>query len=715
MLLKKCKLYSKCHWVLFIPVLLSILLMDYSKVYGNETKIDSLNRVLEEASHDSTIYYANLNLGHQWEAIDFDSAMVFYNKSIEIAERNNWISKKAQALINIGFAYMYVQNSKDAIEFLLAGLELYIEANDSIGIMNSYYNLGYFYGTFEDFPKSIESFRKAEEFALELNNEKRLAGIYNNLGLMYHYMGQYDKANNYNFKSLNLSNKIGDKSVGYTHINIGLNYNKEGNYEKSLEHYRNALVLFQESNKKQYIALVIKSIGDIYLDTKKYDSALLYYNKSYLIYKELDDLESMSRYFMVLGIIDYEKKEFAIAELNFHKAINILPEDGSRKLLFAIYSNIIDLNLYLSKSSTNNQKLLNETVSYAKKMNHIALELGSYIMEAESYEKLYKTYSKSDNLKQAIKYAEQYIIAKDSLFSERKQKTITELQTKYETEKKELEINLLNSKNELINTRLSQSDSMRKTQRVIIYLLIVGFLIVVVSILIISKLYRQTKRANAKLIAQNVVIIKQKEEKELLIKEIHHRVKNNLQIISSLFDLQLRGTENPETKSALIDGLNRIKSVGLIHELLYQTDDVINIEFEDFVIKLLDHISSFATDKPISKHVNIPHGLKFDINTTIPLGLIITELLTNAFKYAFNEVDTCSISINLETYNNNQFIIEVIDNGIGMPKEYDLKTSKSLGLRLVRTLSEQLSGTIDYKYENGAKFVLTFSKKVPHE
>jgi len=213
----------------FIYLVLLFLFADYTIAYGNHVKIDSLNRILAEVNHDSITYNTSLQLGHEWEAINFDSAMVYYNTSIAIAEKNNWTSKKAKALINIGFAYLYVHNSKDAIEYLLEGMELYIETNDSIGIMNNYYNLGYFYATFEDFPKSIENFKKAEEFAIELNQEKRLAGIYNNLGLMYNYSGLYAKANTYNFKSLKLSEKIGDKSVGYTHLNIGLNYNKEGN------------------------------------------------------------------------------------------------------------------------------------------------------------------------------------------------------------------------------------------------------------------------------------------------------------------------------------------------------------------------------------------------------------------------------------------------------------------------------------------------------
>jgi len=690
----------------FIYLALSLLLIDLTVADGNHTKIDSLNRILAETNHDSITYNASLGLGQEWESINFDSAMVYYNNCVDIAKKNNWTEKKAKALINIGIAYMYNQYSKYAIEYLLEGLGLYIEVNDSIGIMNSYYNLGYFYATFEDFPKSIESFRKAEAFAIELNHEKRLASIYNNLGLMYNYSGQYDKANEYQFKSLQISEEIGDKSVGFTHVNIGLNYQKEGNIEKSLEHYFKALAIFQESNKKPYIALLHKNIGDNYFDYDL-DSALLYYNKAYLIYQELNDLESISQYFMVIGNINYQKKNFKVAASNYQKAIDILPVNGSKKLLFAIYSNIIDLNLYLIDIDTyNKQQLLNVAISYGNKMNNIAMELGSFIMETESYEKLYKSYIKNGDSKKAFKYAEKYIIAKDSLFSEQKQKIISELQTKYETEKKELEINLLNAENELINTKLSQSNSKRKTQNTVIFLLISGFLSVVIFLVILNKFYLQTKKANSKLNSQNATISKQKEEKEVLLKEIHHRVKNNLQIISSLLNLQTKNIKDESIISAIADGQNRVKAMALIHQKLYQGGNMSNIDFKDYTLQLLNQISGLYPELVDVKKEVVATNIKLDIDTAVPIGLILSELITNAFKYAFINKKG-SITITLVKYKTGYNMV-VHDSGMGLSKDFDLSTTSSIGLRLVRRLSRQLYGTSNYEYDNGAKFIVTF-------
>ena len=702
----KANKHSKLSLITILTIIIVVPLFSF----GNQTKIDSLNKVLTKTNNDSIIYHVCTNLGLQWETLDFDSAMVFYNNCIDIAHKNTWNTKEAQALINIAYAHIYVQHSNDAEAFLLEGLKLYIKANDSIGIMNTYYNLGYFYGIFENFPKSIEHFRKAEELAVDLNHNKRLVDIYNNLGLMYNYTGLYDKANTYNFKSLKLSKKIGDKSVGNTHLNIGLNYFEEGNREKSLEHNLKALSIFQESGEKPYIALSLKNIGDNY-SSKNQDSALKYYNKAYVIYQELNDAESIARHFLVIGNIYYAQKNIVDANKNYHKAIDRFPEKGSRRLLFAIYANIVKLNLYMIDSTTTNRhQLLNETLNYAQKMNQIALETGSHIMRTESYEKLYKTYSQIGNTKLALKYADKYIISKDSLFSEQKQKTITELQTKYETEKKEFEILALNSDKKLISAKLIQNDLRQKKQVIMIYVLIGGFLLVVIFLFVIYKFYHQTKEANSKLVLQNMVISKQKEEKEVLLKEIHHRVKNNLQIVSSLLNLQTKNIKDESFLSVIADGQNRIKAMALIHQRLYQNKNISTINIKEYTSQLLNQIAGLYPELSKVKREIISNDIELDIDTAIPIGLILNELITNAYKYAFTNktgIITISIKQNVHDYE-----LEVHDNGTGLPADFNMSTANSIGLRLVSRFSRQLYGKSTYKYADGSKFMITFKDTI---
>ncbi|MBU1368520.1 MAG: sensor histidine kinase [Bacteroidetes bacterium] len=343
-------------------------------------------------------------------------------------------------------------------------------------------------------------------------------------------------------------------------------------------------------------------------------------------------------------------------------------------------------------------------------MNEFALEIGSFKMETESYEKLYRTYMKFGDFQQAIIYAQKYMNAKDSLFSEQKQRTITELQTKFETDKKELEISLLNTEKELINTELAQSDSQRKIQLITIHVLIIGFVLVIIFIFIILKFYRQTKRSNSKLVSQHDIISKQKEEKEVLLKEIHHRVKNNLQLISSLLNLQTQNIEDESIISAIADGQSRIEAMVLIHQKLYQGANISSVDFKDYTLQLLDQISGLYPElKEVEKTV-VAGNIKLDIDTSIPVGLILSELITNAFKYSYaNKKGSIVLTL---TKDEHDYVLVVHDSGPGLPKDFDPSTTSSIGLHLVRRLARQLYGTSRYEYENGSKFIINFTDTI---
>ena len=673
-------------------------------------KVASLNILPEKISTDTSRFVEYMALGQAWESKNFDSALRYYERALSISEINNWPDEKAKALINIGFAYFYSLNSNKSIDYLEQGLDIYTKINNKKGQLDTYYNLGTFYGYFEDYIKSIENYNMAARLGLEINDENRLGMIYNNLGLMFQYSGNYDKANLYQFKALAMKEKIGDTTIDITHLNIGLNYLQQQNFEKSLEYYKYALDLFIQKNNRPDIAHCHKNIGDVFLEMGELDAATESYQKAYSIYGELNDQESMARHFMVMGNIYRKQNLYSKADEAYQTALNLFPENGSKRLLFYINKNYAELFLELASENPNgNIQYLNKVISFGEKMSEIAETSGSIALQNESYEILYNAHKAMGNRSKAIEYADKFMASKDLLFSEQKQKTIVNIQTKYETEKKELEIDFLNNENDLITTSLSQSNTIRQNQRIIIYLLVAGFILVLVSILVIYRFYRLTKSANARLNEQNLIISRQKNEIEILLKEVHHRVKNNLQIITSLLDLQLMGIDNPETKATLLDAQSRLKSIALIHQVLSQSEKGKNVSFNNFVVELAGHIkNSVHGEKPITVDVDIPDTIRFNINTSIPLGLILNELLTNAFKYAFAEKESGRIAINLTTKPDGKYCMEVIDNGCGLPIGFDIRTSTSLGLSLISTLSGQLSGKINYEYLHGAKFTLLF-------
>ncbi|MEE3718693.1 PAS domain S-box protein [Tumidithrix elongata RA019] len=203
-------------------------------------------------------------------------------------------------------------------------------------------------------------------------------------------------------------------------------------------------------------------------------------------------------------------------------------------------------------------------------------------------------------------------------------------------------------------------------------------------------------------------------EKEVLIKEIHHRVKNNLHVIANLLDLQSQYIEDEKILSLFSDCQNRIHSMALIHEQLYQSSTVGEVNFNEYIQSLIDNLfDSFSTHTNDIKQEIDAEAITLNMETSIPCGLIINELVSNSLKYAFPERQGGLIRIRFYAdYNTNDKVLHLIvrDNGIGMNRDFDWQNSGTLGLRLVRILTRQLEGNLEVDTSNGTQFHLSFKE-----
>ncbi len=200
-------------------------------------------------------------------------------------------------------------------------------------------------------------------------------------------------------------------------------------------------------------------------------------------------------------------------------------------------------------------------------------------------------------------------------------------------------------------------------------------------------------------------------QKDVLIREIHHRVKNNLQVISALQQLQSARSNDPQVKAALEESQNRVLSIAFIHHNLYQHDDLKGVEMQSFIKELTEHIAAvYAQPDQQIKIVCDTVPLSLDIDTAVPIGLIINELLTNSYKYAFEGRIAGRISISLQTIPGatGSYLLHYTDDGPGLPEGTDWKRAKSLGLRLITQLSRQLDGELTYNSHVGSGFRLLF-------
>src|SRR4030095_205779 len=201
-------------------------------------------------------------------------------------------------------------------------------------------------------------------------------------------------------------------------------------------------------------------------------------------------------------------------------------------------------------------------------------------------------------------------------------------------------------------------------------------------------------------------------EKELLLKEIHHRVKNNLQVVSSLLKLQSGYVKDNPSYDILLDSQNRVRSMALVHQKLYQSKDFSQIDFSEYIKQLTVHLSHVFKPKMHDVEISVSSGsVNLSIDLAIPCGLIINELVSNSLKYAFTEGKPGKINIELVQQGDNTFSLTVCDNGKGLPEGLNFRNTSSLGLQLVNTLVGQIDGKIEMENHQGACFKIKFEYK----
>jgi two-component sensor histidine kinase len=333
-----------------------------------------------------------------------------------------------------------------------------------------------------------------------------------------------------------------------------------------------------------------------------------------------------------------------------------------------------------------------EALPYNLRAIEIMKRIGNTKNLWENYMHVSNIYSKLGDYKSALEYHELYEQGHTEYLNTIIARKDSELQVKYETAKKDLEI--LDQE-----AKISQQ---RKTQW--LYIGIAGLLaIILFGMYFTLKSIRKKRKAlsllNAELDAKN-------KQNELLLKEIHHRVKNNLEMVKSLIALQSAKLEDGVSKEAMLASQNRVQSMGIIHQKLYQGTNLGAIEMKDYFVNLGEGIlDTFNADDKVKIECAM-EDLNLDVDTAVPIGLIVNELLTNALKYAFPEGVKGQISISL-TQKDNDLLLKVSDNGIGKTEGSKPKGT-GFGTQLIQLLTKQLNGTITEEHTNGTSVFFNF-------
>lgn len=683
-----------------------ILFLSAFSVCAKASKIDSLQALLQNTSNDTVKFKLYQSIGYQYEFINIDSAFYYYNQGLILADKLKYAKEQGDAYLNFAFAYRYQKKYNEAIQSLQKSVAYYQSVDSISDLALAYYDLGIFYNENSQQSESINAYKKGLAYSLQIKDYERASAIYNNCGLLYYNTGKYLSAINEFVECIKLREKYNLPSLYSSLINIGLSYAKNNQYIQAIEYYKRAIKSAEKIPDYNALSIVYTNLGHIYLELDNNDSVAYYYDKSneYNIKQGLKPLNSL--HLINMGLLAKSKANFEDAVQYFKSAVKETDTAIYTNKLAIIYINLSEASWLMYNNDKRNKAALLQCIEYAKKTIFVSskLNLSPKIIRANKV--LIYAYEANNNYKSALQSAHLYIDLSDSILSKEKTIAVLDIQTKYETEKKELEIELLNSKNLLNENKLIEMIAQKKRQYFIIIVVVVGLITTLVFVLLLSIQIKKRKKANSLLAQNNLTISKQNDEKEILLKEIHHRVKNNLQIVSSLLELQANRSDE-KTKEILADGQNRLKSMSLIHEKLYQNKNLGEILFDDYVKQLAYQIASIFPLANKVKQTIVKSNIKLDIDTAVPIGLILNELITNAYKYAFKENEG-QLIIKLTESAEGNYLLTVSDSGPGLQDDFDWKHTKTLGLRLVGRLTRQLYGKVEFRKNDFSTFELSF-------
>ncbi len=510
--------------------------------------------------------------------------------------------------------------------------------------------------------------------------------------------------------------------IAFTYRGLSSIARNTGDFPMALDYCQKAIALFKQTHNDQGLANVYNSMGILYKDKMDWDKAKEAYQEALDYHQKIGNKAGVANAYVNLGGIAGTQKDEVSAIEYFEKALSIFTILGNQRAIAGISYNVSVAQKsqgQLEKALQNNQLSYNTFQAIGKVPPPVIISLGELhaklgnneqagkylkigISKAEEsgqmntikngYNVLSQTYARIGDYKSAWEAEIEFKNTSDSLFNAEMNTKYKELETTYEVKEKDSQIALLEA----------QKKQQRKTQfftlGILLLSLMIGFLL--------WNLSRVRKKANKLLEIQKMEIEEKNERNELLLREIHHRVKNNLQFISSLLGLQSEHLEEGAALSVLKEGQDRVYSMALIHQNLYQEDNLTGIPVNEYLQKLTENLFYSYNISPDRIHLKLNiDEVNLDVDTMVPLGLIINELVSNSLKYAFPKDQKGFIIVSLKEMGD-QIELQVSDNGIGLGTTGEIALNESFGYRLIHAFKSQLEADINIESGQGTTVTL---------
>jgi len=567
-----------------------------------------------------------------------------------------------------------------------------IKQKDTKNIFYAYKYMGDGYEHHQKLDSTLLMYANCKKY-IPKNNYARQAFLLCDMAYTYDLLNDYEKSTQLTLMAEKLAEKSGNKTqIGGIAISIAEGYSNLKMNNQAEYYFKKSIRIGEASNLYNLLDQAYRFYGIHLLKNKRLDLAFKNFKLGYKCAVINNDSISMAYSWRYLSEYYWYKKQIDSSFILAKKAEKIWEHRAENRDLSDICLQQGSYYLELGK--------LDEAEKNLKKAEKYVLE--DLYFNEKLYSNIADLYFKKKNLRLAFEYLSKSKKCIEQINQNENKSRVTSLRLKFETDKKEALI-----QKALKEKTLATENTRKKTELVEAISTFLIFTIISLSVIVFS--YLKIKKSNKLLKKSNESLERMAHQKRILLKEIHHRVKNNLTTLKSLLFLQAKSTNNEETKSSLEECQIRIESMALIHQNLYDEGESDKVNFNKFIEELFESISQSYTSN--DKEIEIELGkndITINVSLAIPLGIILNELVTNSFKYAFLGIENGKINLNI-TQKNNGLIISYYDNGIGLSKDFDAKHD-GFGFKLIKILTQQINGLLDYQYiDNKSLFTITIN------